>query len=88
MTGNDTRLFYPVHPVLTDERRCCVCVCACVVAPWFPPRLAQVVKIVRKELSRHGDTQRVCETLTRKAIDERYTQDNVSIVLVVLKKFW
>ncbi|CAM9656169.1 unnamed protein product, partial [Hapterophycus canaliculatus] len=48
----------------------------------------EVVKIVRKELRRHGDTQRVCETLTRKAIDERYTQDNVSVVLVVLRKFW
>lgn len=52
------------------------------------PLTRQVVKIVRKELRRHGDTQRVCETLTRKAIDERYTQDNVSVVLVVLKKFW
>ncbi|CAM9694934.1 unnamed protein product [Pylaiella littoralis] len=48
----------------------------------------EVVKIVRRELRRHGDTQRVCETLTRKAIDVRFTQDNVSVVLVVLKKFW
>ncbi|CAN0075261.1 unnamed protein product, partial [Ectocarpus sp. 8 AP-2014] len=48
----------------------------------------EVVRIVRKELRMHGDTQRVCETLVRKAINERYTQDNVSVVLVVLKKFW
>lgn len=58
------------------------------MSPCFTRPARQVVKIVRKELSRHGDTQRVCETLTRKAIDERYTQDNVSVVLVVLKKFW
>ncbi|CAN0464087.1 unnamed protein product [Ascophyllum nodosum] len=48
----------------------------------------EVVQIVRREMCEHGDTQRVCETLTRKAIDERYSRDNVSVVLVVLKKFW
>ncbi|CAN0430242.1 unnamed protein product [Laminaria digitata] len=39
-------------------------------------------------MSLHGDTQRACETLTRKAIDERFTLDNVSVVLMVLNKFW
>lgn len=50
--------------------------------------VVQVVQVVRREMRKHGDTQRACEKLTRKAIDERYTSDNVSVVLVVLKKFW
>lgn len=44
--------------------------------------------MVREEMKLHGDTQRVCETLTRKAIHDRYTRDNVSVVLMVLNKFW
>ncbi|CAN0131367.1 unnamed protein product, partial [Discosporangium mesarthrocarpum] len=47
----------------------------------------EVVEMIREELLKHGDTQRACEYLTERAISERYTRDNVSVVLVVLNKW-
>ncbi|CAM9167736.1 unnamed protein product [Phaeothamnion confervicola] len=44
----------------------------------------EVVEMIREEMLKHGDAQRTCEMLTERAISERYTRDNVTIVLVVL----
>ncbi len=40
----------------------------------------EVVDIVRAEMALHVDAQRTCEVLTERAILERYSRDNVSIV--------
>ncbi|CAM9608520.1 unnamed protein product [Chrysoparadoxa australica] len=44
----------------------------------------EVVDVVLEEMGKHGDAQRTCEVLTERAISERYTRDNVTVVLVIL----
>eukprot|EP00903_Cladosiphon_okamuranus_P008714 g8348.t1 len=48
----------------------------------------EVVADVYEKMKIHGDAQRCCEDLTEKAIVERRTRDNVSLVLVVFKKWF
>jgi serine/threonine protein phosphatase PrpC len=42
----------------------------------------EVLDMVKHEMTSHRDAQRTCEVLTERAISERYTRDNVSVVLV------
>lgn len=44
----------------------------------------EVVELVRRSLRKHGDAQRVCQELTHRAINERFSRDNVSVVLVLI----
>lgn len=47
-----------------------------------------VVKIVKENLEAHGDPQRTCQELTRGAIYDRNSRDNVSVILIVLNKWY
>eukprot|EP00752_Nemacystus_decipiens_P006528 g5879.t1 len=48
----------------------------------------EVVSNVYEKMKIHADAQRCCEDLTEKAIVERRTRDNVSLVLVVFNKWF
>ena len=45
----------------------------------------EAVDLARAELGKHGDPQRVAEVLSKTAIEDLGSRDNVSIMLVVLK---
>lgn len=47
-----------------------------------------VVRIVKENLEAHGDPQRTCQELTRGAIFDRNSRDNVSVILIVLNKWY
>ncbi|CAM9355359.1 unnamed protein product [Scytosiphon promiscuus] len=48
----------------------------------------EVVSNVYEKMKIHADAQRCCEDLTEKAIVERRTRDNVSLVLLVFNKWF
>jgi len=48
----------------------------------------EVAELVHQELIQHGDTQRSVEMLSHVAIHKRRTRDNVTVVLVALRKWW
>lgn len=48
----------------------------------------EVVDFVRKNMSDHGDAQKCCENLTDEAINTRNSRDNVSVILIILNKWY
>lgn len=48
-------------------------------------RSDEAVAACRAELAIHGDPQRAAEALTRAAIDDRGSRDNVTVVVVSLR---
>lgn len=49
---------------------------------------SEVVHFVLEEMKQHHDSQRACENLSYTAIHQRIAHDNVSIVLLVMSKWW
>lgn len=47
-----------------------------------------VIAFVRANMEEHGDAQRCCQNLTYEAIRKRNSRDNVSVILIILKKWW
>lgn len=47
-----------------------------------------VVQFVKNNLEQHGDVQKCCQNLTREAIHKRNSRDNVSVILIVLNKWF
>ncbi|KAG5180400.1 phosphatase 2C-like domain-containing protein [Tribonema minus] len=45
----------------------------------------EVVQAVCAEMAVHGDAQKCCESITLRAIRERHTRDNVTMILVMLR---
>ena len=48
----------------------------------------EVVEFVRDNMEKHGDAQRCCQNLTFEAIRKRNSRDNVSVILIILNKWW
>lgn len=48
----------------------------------------EIVKFVKEAMERHGDTQRCCQSLTHDAIKKRNSRDNVSVILIILSKWY
>ena len=48
----------------------------------------EVVEFVKENLEDTGDPQKCCEALTDDAINNRNSRDNVSVILVVLNKWY
>eukprot|EP01033_Poteriospumella_lacustris_P007324 gene7324-5271_t len=48
----------------------------------------EVVTFVRTNMEKHGDTQRCCQQLTYDAIRKRNSRDNVSVILIILNKWY
>jgi serine/threonine protein phosphatase PrpC len=48
----------------------------------------EIVAFVRDNMSKHGDAQRCCQNLSNEAIRVRNSRDNVSVILVVLNKWY
>ncbi len=48
----------------------------------------EVVAFVRASMEKHGDTQRCCQHLTHDAICKRNSRDNVSVILIILNKWY
>lgn len=48
----------------------------------------EVVIFVRESMEKHGDTQRCCQHLTHDAIRKRNSRDNVSVILIILNKWY
>lgn len=48
----------------------------------------EVVKFVKENMEKHGDTQRCCQSLTYDAIRKRNSRDNVSVILIILSKWY
>ena len=55
--------------------------------PTPPPHL-QACDLILAEMARHGDVQRAAEALSRNAIDDCGSRDNVSILIVLLRQPW
>lgn len=47
-----------------------------------------IVEFIKKDMEGHGDTQRCCQNLTYEAIRKRNSRDNVSVILIVLNKWY
>lgn len=47
-----------------------------------------VVEFVRSKMEEHGDTQQCCQNLTFEAIRKRNSRDNVSVILIILNKWF
>eukprot|EP01041_Mallomonas_annulata_P002450 gene2450-4758_t len=47
-----------------------------------------VVQFVRANIETHGDVQKCCQSLTREAIHKRNSRDNVSVILIILNKWF
>ena len=47
-----------------------------------------IVSFVRANMEEHGDAQRCCQNLTFEAIRKRNSRDNVSVILVILNKWY
>lgn len=47
-----------------------------------------LVQFVRRDMEEHGDAQRCCQHLTHEAIKKRNSRDNVSVILVILKRWY
>uniref|UniRef100_A0A7S2V0C4 PPM-type phosphatase domain-containing protein n=1 Tax=Fibrocapsa japonica TaxID=94617 RepID=A0A7S2V0C4_9STRA len=48
----------------------------------------EVIDLIKTEMKQHGDAQRAVEMLSHVAIHKRRTRDNVTIVLVILNRWW
>jgi len=48
----------------------------------------EIINFVKKDMLEHKDAQRCCQNLTHQAIRERNSRDNVSIILVILNKWY
>jgi len=48
----------------------------------------EVVRFVRTNMEEHGDPQRCCMNLTFEAIRKRNSRDNVSVILIILNKWY
>lgn len=48
----------------------------------------EIINFVKKDMLDHKDAQRCCQNLTHEAIRERNSRDNVSIILVILNKWY
>ena len=47
-----------------------------------------IISFVKKEMSEHGDAQKCCQQLTNEAIRQRNSRDNVSVILIILNKWY
>lgn len=47
-----------------------------------------IVSFVKENMEEHGDTQRCCQNLTFEAIRKRNSRDNVSVILIVLNRWY
>jgi serine/threonine protein phosphatase PrpC/pSer/pThr/pTyr-binding forkhead associated (FHA) protein len=47
-----------------------------------------VVAFVKAGMEKHGDAQRCCQALTHDAIRKRNSRDNVSVILIILNKWY
>ena len=47
-----------------------------------------VVAFVKDNMEKHGDAQRCCQNLTHEAIRKRNSRDNVSVILILLNKWY
>ena len=47
-----------------------------------------VVKFVKENMEEHGDAQKCCHNLTHEAIKKRHSRDNVSVILIILNKWY
>ena len=48
----------------------------------------EIVDFVKDNMEKHGDAQRCCQNLTFEAIRKRNSRDNVSVILIILNKWW
>eukprot|EP01038_Epipyxis_sp_PR26KG_P006901 gene6901-9453_t len=48
----------------------------------------EIVTFVKEDMEKHGDTQRCCQNLTYDAIRKRNSRDNVSVILIILNKWY
>lgn len=48
----------------------------------------EIVAFVRTNMEEHGDCQRCCQNLTYEAIRKRNSRDNVSVILIILNKWY
>ena len=48
----------------------------------------EIVTFVRDNMEKHGDAQRCCQNLSFEAIRKRNSRDNVSVILVILNKWY
>jgi serine/threonine protein phosphatase PrpC len=48
----------------------------------------EVVVFVKREMEKHGDTQLCCQNITYEAINKRNSRDNVSVILVILNRWY
>jgi len=48
----------------------------------------EIVTFVRANMEEHGDCQRCCQNLTYEAIRKRNSRDNVSVILIILNKWY
>lgn len=48
----------------------------------------ELITFIRKDMLEHGDAQRCCQHLTHEAIKKRNSRDNVSVILVILNKWY
>lgn len=48
----------------------------------------EVVEFVKENLEETGDPQKCCEALTDDAINNRNSRDNVSVILIILNKWY
>jgi len=48
----------------------------------------EIVTFVRANMEEHGDCQRCCQNLTYEAIKKRNSRDNVSVILIILNKWY
>jgi len=48
----------------------------------------EVVNFVKEQMLEHGDAQKCCQRLTYDAIRKRNSRDNVSVILIILNKWY
>lgn len=48
----------------------------------------EIITFVKNDMGDHRDAQRCCQNLTHQAIRERNSRDNVSIILIILNKWY
>jgi len=48
----------------------------------------EIVNFVKASMEKHHDTQRCCQHLTHDAIKKRNSRDNVSVILIILNKWY
>ena len=47
-----------------------------------------IVQFVKTNMIEHGDAQKCCQNLTQEAILKRHSRDNVSVILIVLNRWY